>query len=433
MDNAPQRPVSAFAMHLLLIAVAVAIVLYLLFGQRRREPAAEGWAPPKAEPSSKRVAFVANGKLFYADAGEAPREIHSPHVQAAMDRLERSRERHAWKQGTTFSVRAGGDWREGPSRELPLQATSVQFAPDGRLIYFLRDQAMGGLFEQDIASGQERRLIHRQNLLLDDLRLSADGTQLLCSQQSGNGAADIVTMGVEGDNPRALTGGDTIDTAPCWVPGQDGRLVFQSAGIARGPQGHVVAIGPASIQLLDTRSGELTPVFEDPRFDFLQPRVAPDGALLFIRRPYEGQRYGGSDMLLDAVLFPFRLLRTLFHFLNFQSLVYSRKPLTSATGPQQDADLKDILLKGRRIDAEAAMRSSRRVHGVPSLVPDTWKLVWRSDRGEERILASHVTSFDLTADGGVLYSNGFGVFALQPDGKPSLVLRDKLIAEVVAG
>jgi hypothetical protein len=425
-------------MHFLVIGIVVALLLYWVFSQRRNDrPQAEGWAPPKAEVSTRRVAFVANGKLFYAEAGAAPREIHSPHVQAAMDRLERSRERHAWKEGTTFSVRAGGSWREGPARELALLATSVQFAPEGRLVYFLRDNSMGGLFEQDIASGQERRLIHRQNLLLDDLRLSADGLRLLCSQQSGNGAANIVSMGVEGDDLRELTGGDTIDTSPCWVPGQDGRLdarlVFQSAGLARGPEGHVVATGPASIQLLDTQTGELSPVFEDPRFDFLQPRVTNDGSLMFIRRPYEGQRYRGNDILLDAVLFPFRLLRTLFHFLNFQSLVYSRKPLTSASGPQYDADLKDILLKGRRVDAEAAMRSSKRVHGVPSLVPESWQLVWRSEQGEERVLATHVASFDLTADGGVIYSNGFGVFALHPGGQSSLVLRDKLIAEVVSG
>jgi hypothetical protein len=91
------------------------------------------------------------------------------------------------------------------------------------------------------------------------------------------------------------------------------------------------------------------------------------------------------------------------------------------------------MLKGRRVDAEAAMRSSRRVNGVPSLVPDNWQLVLRSEQGEERVLASHVASFDLTADGGVIYSNGFAVFALHPGGQPSLVLRDKLIAEVVSG
>ncbi len=433
MDNG-RGILRVLSMHLLLIAIVVAVLLYWVSSQRRGDRSqADGWAAAKPQASTRRVAFVANGKMFYADAGAPPREIHSPHVQAAMDRLERSRERHAWKEGTTFSVRAGGTWREGPGRELALLATSVQFAPEGRLVYFLRDNSMGGLFEQDIASGKERRLIHRQNLLLDDLRLSADGLRLLCSQQSGNGAANIVSMGVEGDDLRELTGGDTIDTSPCWVPGQDGRLVFQSAGLARGPEGHVVAIGPAAIQLLDTRTGELSPVFEDQRFDFLQPRVTADGSLLFIRRPYEGQRYRGNDILLDALLFPFRLLRTLFHFLNFQSLVYSRKPLTSATGPQYDSDLKDILLKGRRIDADAAMRSSKRVHGVPSLVPDSWKLVWRSEHGEERVLASHVASFDLTADGGVIYSNGFGVFVLHPGGEPSLVLRDRLIAEVVSG
>lgn len=433
MDNSPVTLAGAASMHLLIIGLVVAIALYWFFSQRNNAASVESWAPPKAEPSTKRIAFVANGKLFYADTGEPPREIHSAHVQAAMDRIERSRERNAWKQGTTFSVRAGGTWRDGATQEPPLQATSVQFAPEGRLVYFLRDHAMGGLFEQDLASGQERRLIHRQNLLLDDLRLSADGTQLLCSQQSGNGAANIVSMGVEGDVYRALTGGDTIDTSPCWVPEQPGRLVFQSAGLARGSEGHVVAIGPASIQLLDANTGELTPVFEDPRFDFLQPRVTADGALLFIRRPYEGQRYRGSDIVMDTLLFPFRLLRTLFHFLNFQSLVYSRKPLTSASGPQYDSDLKEIMLKGRRIDAEAAMRSSKRVHGVPSLVPESWTLVWRSERGEERILATHVASFDLTADGGVIYSNGFAVFALQPGSQPRLVLRDKLIAEVVSG
>jgi hypothetical protein len=350
-----------------------------------------------------------------------------------MDRLERSRERNAWKEGTAFGIRAMGGLREGTARELALQASSVQFAPGGKLIYFLRDQSMGGLFEQDLETGSERRLLHRQNLLLEDLRLSDDGKLLLCSQQTGSGPANIVSLSPEGDGFRALTSGDTVDTAPCWVAGKPGQLVFQSAGLARGPEGHVVAMGPASIQLLDTNTNALSPVLDDPGFDFLQPRVTAEGALLFIRRPYESHPHGPLGLLLDVLLFPFRLLRTLFHFLNFQSLMYSRKPLTSATGPQFEADLKEILVKGRRVDAEAAMRSGTRVQGVPSLVPASWKLVWRDEQGEERILASHVASFDLTADGGVLYSNGFGVFSLHPGGQPNVVLRDRLVSEVVAG
>lgn len=421
-------------MHIL-IAIVVLVLVYLYFSQRQRRDgsSAAGWGQAPSSTSTRRLAFVARGKLFYAAAGETPREVHSPHVQAAMDRLERSRERHAWKQGTAFGVHAMGRMREGVETALPLQATSVQFAPSGRVIYFLRDHAMGGLFDQDLADGSERRLLHRQNLLLDDLRLSADGERLLASQQNGNGSANIVGMRADGDDFRELTGGDTLDTAPSWVPGKPHQLVFQSAGLARNPEGHVMAVGPASIQLLDTTTGALTPVFDDARYDFLQPRVAQDGSLLFIRRPHEGPRYRGGDLITDVLLFPFRLLRTLFDFLNFQSLVYSRKPLSSAGGPQHEADLKDILLKGRRIDADAALRRGERVQGIPSLVPASWQLVWRSEAGDERVLARHVASFDLTADGGVIYSNGFGVFALHPGGQPSVVLRDKLIAEVVSG
>lgn len=418
-----------------LILIVVLVLVYLYFSQRQRrdEAGTASWGQGKTATSTRRLAFVARGKLFYAGAGETPREVHSAHVQAAMDRLERSRERHAWKQGTAFGVHAMGRMREGVESALPLQATSVQFAPNGRVIYFLRDHAMGGLFDQDLADGSERRLLHRQNLLLDDLRLSTEGERLLASQQNGNGSANIVGLRADGDDFRELTGGDTLDTAPSWVPGKPEQIVFQSAGLARNPEGHVMAIGPASIQLLDTRTGALTPVFDDARYDFLQPRVAADGSLLFIRRPHEGPRYRGGDLITDVLLFPFRLLRTLFDFLNFQSLVYSRKPLSSAGGPQHEADLKDILLKGRRIDADAALRRGDRVQGIPSLVPASWELVWRSEHGDERVLARHVASFDLTADGGVIYSNGFGVFALHPGGQPSVVLRDKLIAEVVSG
>ncbi len=423
-------------MHFLIGLTVVVLIVYLLTA--RRSTGAGGGDTiaiheGSAVGAARRLAFVSRGKLFYTAPGEALREVHSPHVQAVMDRLERARERHSWKEGTAFSISATGAHRRGPGSELPIQATSAQLTRDGRLLYFLCDQTMGGLFEQTLADGKERRLLHRQNLLLGDLRVSADDQQLLGSQQSASGTANIVTLDTEGNGLRELTGGDTADSAPSWVAGKPGSIVFQSCGLARDPNGFVVARGPASIQLLDTERGALNPVLDDPHWDHLQPRVAADGSLLFIRRPYQGSRYSSGELLLDTLLFPFRLLRALFHYLNFFSLVYSRKPLTSASGPQVQADLKDIMLQGRRIDAEAALRRGDRVNGVPSLVPASWQLVRRSEAGAEQILATHVASFDLTADGSVLYSNGYGVFTLDAAGRSQVVLKDKLIAEVVAG
>ncbi len=424
-------------MHPLIIGAAVVVVAVLLL-MRRREPATKLQPVPwdsagTGTAGPRRLAFVSRGKLFYSALGEPPREVHSPHVQAATDRVERSRQLHGWKEGTSLGVNFIGRQQGAAGADVELQATSAQFVGDDRIVYFLRDASMGGLFEQDLATGVEKRLLHRRGLLLDDLRSSADGRQLLCAQHSGNGAANVAVVGVDGEDYRELTGGDTLDTAPSWVPGKPDLVVFQSSGLARAQQGGVVARGSTSIQLLDTTRGSLTAVLDDARYDYLQPRVAPDGSLLFIRRPYEAAGASAGNALLDALLFPFRLLRALFHFLNFFSLMYSRKPLTSASGPEMQGDLKDILVQGKRIDAEAALRRGNVVHGVPSLVPASWVLMCRNEQGEERALATHVASFDLAPDGTIVYSSGYGVLALGGGGAPRVVLRDKLIAGVVAG
>ena len=95
------------------------------------------------------------------------------------------------------------------------------------------------------------------------------------------------------------------------------------------------------------------------------------------------------------------------------------------------ADLKEILIKGKRLDAEAALRTGVPLGGVPSLVPASWQLVCRNLQGEEQVLASHVASFDIAPGGTILFSNGFGVFALDGANPPQILLRDKLIADVI--
>src|SRR5262249_21797686 len=325
---------------------------------------------------------------------------------------------------------AGGDGH-APADAVGIQATSAQFVAHDRVLYFLRDDSFGGLFEYDLWQDTEKRLLHKQYLSLEDLRISPDGDRLLCAQHARNGAANIVVMDTNGSNYRELTSGDTVDAAPAWVPGQPDAILFQSSGLARNPAGYVLARGPTSIQMADTATGSLTVILDDPRVDFLQPRVGANGFLYFIRRPYEAPRYGLESVVIDTLLFPFRLLRAFFQYLNFFSLMYTRKPLTSASGPEVKADLKEILIKGKRLDAEAALRSSVRINGVPSLVPASWQLVCRSPEGEEQVLASHVASFDIASDGTILFSNGYGVFALDGTRPLQVLLKDKLIAEVI--
>jgi hypothetical protein len=65
------------------------------------------------------------------------------------------------------------------------------------------------------------------------------------------------------------------------------------------------------------------------------------------------------------------------------------------------------------------------------LVPGAWELVCRNRNGDEYVAARHVVSFDLAADGTVVYTNGFELFRLV-DGDWQRVARANLIENVCA-
>ena len=383
-------------------------------------------------PSGMTVAYLSGGKLFCKTDAGAPKQIFSPYITEVENRLARSKERNAWKQGTSFQVSASRDLRQFNGDGPHITVSSALFCQDRTLLYFLRDEGIGGLFSYDLDSGVEKRIIHRQYLDLCDLFLHADGQRIICTSAGKDGTSNIATLDIEGNGYRELTGGDTVDAAPTWVRGDDDVVLYQSAGLARNPEGYVVALGHTTIQKLHLRSGSIDTVLDSPQHDFMQPRVCEQGMLYFIRRPYQLPHYASQNVLLDTLLFPFRLLRALFHYLNFFSLMYSRKPLTGATGPAVQADMKQIILKGRRIDAEKALREENPINGVPSLVPATWELVRRDAQGNETVLATNVASYDLLPDHTIVYSNGRAAFLLRGAGSPSLLLREDLVADVVA-
>ncbi len=156
--------------------------------------------------------------------------------------------------------------------------------------------------------------------------------------------------------------------------------------------------------------------------------------MYYIRRPYETPRYAPNTFISDFFLFPFRLVRAVFHYLNFFSLMYTKKPLKTAGGPVGgEEDLKNIVLKGKRIDAEKALRSGSGGKGVPSLVPPSWALVKRDSNGREEVVARSVVSFAIREDGGIAYTNGCGIFMLDDQKKSRLIVRDHLIEEVIMG
>lgn len=424
-------------MHIIIIVGLLLIIVMLLLRQQKPvypyqdESTASVVSTPGTE-SNRDFVFISKGKLFMRTKANAVEQIHSEYVQEMVDRINRRKQIHGWKENTSLSTNFNGNNKLQAGDQVDLQVVSAQFIDDEHIIYFMKDRNVGGLFEYDMNTKKERRLLHKQNLFYENLCIDSNSHRILCSQHHENGTANIVMISEEGHETNQLTEGDTVDAAPAWIPDNENSILYQSSGLARSEEGYVIAHGPSSILMLDMQNNATSTVLENAMTDFLQPKVDSQGNLYFIRRPYEIPRYTGSNALLDTLLFPFRLLRAIFHYLNFFSLMYSRKPLTSASGPKVEADIKELLIKGKRINAEKALNKESRINGIPSMVPKTWQLVRRTQHGAETVLATNVASYDLTSNDEILYSNGYAVFHLSPSNQTSVILRDTFVADVIA-
>ncbi len=382
------------------------------------------------------IAFVAEGKLYTQLPGQEAKLIESPFVQGILDRVERDRQRGEWKnQGMAWNF--GAQMRGAlPGMDIPVERRRIRFTGvaavgNGEMIYALDTDHVGGLFQYELKDGYERRLFHRQQFRVNDVARHSDGT-LALSVLAEDGTAHIATMGGEGKGLREITVGDAVDEAPSWVSGEGGKsIVYQSAGVGRDQNGFRTGLSPYAIMKIDVDGGKIDTLVEEANSDALVPRMSADGTLYFIRRPYEGTAVHVSPgkVALDILLFPLRLVRAIVHFLDFFSLMFSRKPLITSGGPPREGpDQRYMMLWGRMIDAQKARQS--RKGDARSLVPATWELVRRPPQGEEEVLARHVLAYDLSRDGGVVYTDGAAVYHRSADGKAEQIGEGKMIERV---
>lgn len=381
---------------------------------------------------------IANGELWLHADGAAPQQTTSPFAREVIERDERSRRSSSWKHapreqqtGVIPTNTLWGSQQGGITA--PPRFLHACFGPDtGTVYYVLRVGEAVGLFRLHVAEQREVRLFHKAKIDIRGLAYHAGQKHLILGVGHEDGTAQIEVYDEEGTLKGAVTGGDSVDGAPWVVPGANASVLFQSSGVARhSERGFVTAIGHATLCRLDYRSGNLEVLADDARFDFLMPRLDASGALYATRRPIEkpaGERAGGAVM--DTLLFPIRLVKAVFGYLNVFSMIYGKEPLRSAGGPRTpelDQDLGKIWLQGRLIDLQR-VRDDPQYAG--KLVPASWELVRRRGNGDWEVLARHVLSFDVGSGGALAYSTGKEVLVQHGNGAPTRLAQHDVIESV---
>lgn len=385
------------------------------------------------------VVYLADGKLFLVDGHGHSQPIESHFVRAAQQRLAESRDRNRFKSGAAWNV---GMPAEMSLTEMPVGAAPVvvsrftSLAPGasaGEIYYALQTDSMGGLFLLDMREDYERRLVHRPGLVLRGLSRHPSSGELACSIPIEDGTANIAVMNSDGGRMEEITGGDSVDESPNWIPGEDRSLLFQSAGIGRMDDGSIFGLGPYAICRIDIGRDSVHTVVMDEAFDYLSPRIGPDGSTFYIRRPYQLQQRPSSIRVLgDVVLFPFRVARSIVYFLDTFSRIFSNKPLMTAGGPiRRGPDRRVLRLWGRWVEINQK-RHYARPNADPPLVPSSWTLVRREKSGEETSIANHVVDYEVADDGKILYSNGSAIYSITSGQKPKRMARARMIEQFAA-
>jgi hypothetical protein len=377
------------------------------------------------------IAYLAQGKIRIKSGNDAARTLDSPYGRSVHDRSVRSQQRHSWKNDGDGLLSGQMLWGKAtaPGGPAPVLFTSLSrgMAPK-QVVYSLASGSLCALCETDDLGAEERRLWNDNRRRVEHIHTCPRTGNVAFSVRHDNGTANIGAMLRGEPGFGEVTEGDSLDTAPRWAPGEERKIVYQSAGIGRNRDGHFLALGPFSIQSVNIDSAEMETLVEDPLVDFLSPQIAEDNSFYYIRRPYnEHARVKPLRALKDTVLLPFRVLYAMFAFLNFFSMRYTGKKLNTPAGtPRRELDLKQMMIWGNLVQAQKAGEDE-----AMDLVPSSWQLARRPSGGPEEVLAKGVLAYDLARDGSIVYSNGNAIFVRHPDGRKEHLLTEGMIEQVV--
>lgn len=387
-----------------------------------------------------KIVYLAKGKLHLLEGGTAPTVIESKFCQTVRDRAVRISQKDSWKkEGPGAQFMAGrllwGCSGNDPA-EMRIAMKSLSRGPgQDRLLYALETDDMGGIFSVTTDDLEEQRLFHHANYVVEHLNAGPGHDFIACAVRNQGGTANIAVMKADGSELREITEGDSVDLAPFWIPSRTRELLYQSAGVGRDAAGTYHDLGPFGIYRLELAKGEIDCLAEDASRDFLGPQMSGEGALFYISRPYKPARPNASPLhaFKDFLLFPFRLLFAVFQWLNYFTARYTGRPLTTAGGPKKEgADMRQMMVWGNLINADEAIKAKYRDTGeVPGLVPSTWHLVRQAGERKE-VLAKGVLSFDLCADGSIVYTNGNAIYRREADGRNVKLHVDDGIEQVIA-
>lgn len=365
-----------------------------------------------------KIFCISEGKLYRAD-GAAPRELTCGRIADYLKAVNDMKKRDEWK-----TAGSGARFMQVEEKYYDTESVFLRgLGTDGtRLIYSTFIDGVGGVYFKDPDTDDETYIFANQSF--DPCGISCRNGR--CAVDIGDGAYErhIAMLDLSNGGLDQLTEGFTSESYP-FVSRSDPDTVYYTAmGYAQNSAGQVLEKSPCAISAYNAKTGELSDVISDSEYDYIKPSDDADGNIYCIRRKYEPTRRN-SNVGLDILMFPVRIVKAIGGFLSLFSMRYGGEPLrTGGRNPAKSraADERELFVEGNMIKAKKISEENP----DESIIPSEWVLLKRGRNGEEAVAARSVMDYVLLDSGDIVYSDGSSVKILHTDGKTERICRLKL-------
>ena len=380
-----------------------------------------------------KIIYTSENKIFCLDAEtKAVTEIPCGKIIKYRDTVRSIQQRKEWKSSGSGAAFMGMTADSIDPELLPARITGLGICGE-ELVYAVNSEDVGSIYHRSFDPADDTEgLVRASNDFIFGSFDIKDG-KLAVSMGANASFLHISVMDMQGHFDE-YTDGDTTEENPCWSQTRNG-IYFSAAGHARDQYGSVSATSPRAISFLDLNAKSITEIVSDEKYDFLHPREDKQGNLYFIRQPYGGEKPEGGITLKDVIMFPYRIIKGLFGFLNFFTTIFGGESLKggdSADGTKaKNRSQKDIIIEGNIINAEKLNKiNSASDDSSSGIMPLSRVLVKRSPDGSEEVLRKGVLDFNLTDSGEVIFSNGKHIYKIDESGGETHIAKAALAVNI---
>ena len=380
-----------------------------------------------------KITYTSENKIYRIDGGNKS-EIPCGRIDKYKETLESIRRRTEWKTTGTGAMFTGAA-RESTGEPVISARITGLCENKGELIYGVKLDESSSLYHRsfDRSDMNEGLILSGNDLCFGEFDC-LDG-KMAVSLGTNPSELHIAVMEPPASAYEELTDGDSSEENPYWSRCHQNRIYFSSAGNGRNEYGAVAAVSPKSGCYIDVDRGTMEEFLSDPKVDFLRIKDDRYGNIFYIRQPYGGEREKEGFKFTDILLFPYRLLKGFFGWLNFVCTIWGGESLKSGSNglpgsaKAKQRSERDIIIDGNIIKAEKLAKEEDGKDNAP-LMPVSRVLVRREADGSETVVRKGVLDYALCGDGKIVISDGRRLILLDGDNE-QVIAKARLAVNLV--